>query len=175
MSVTSVLKVLAKPFVVLIHAAEWVPKIVTVIRDSETEAKILEPKLVATFHTVESLAKFVIGDGKQLLPALKVLLEDVRELASGGMVDPKKYIDVIAAVNSFVNQVHGIDTAQIVHLVDDLISEYHELGSEVKLTLDKLASDLKAESKPVTLPNTESTTGSATYQYLGIDAAAKSV
>jgi hypothetical protein len=128
------------------EVTEWVPKIVNVIRDSADGAAKLEPRLVATFQTVESLAKLAVDDGKELLPSLKTLLTDLKALGSGGMIDPTKYLDLVTAVNTFVGNVHHLDVAAFVDKVDDLIAEYDDLGVEVKSTLDKLASDLKADS-----------------------------
>lgn len=158
------LKTLVKPLVWLgkeiYNVVDWVPKIVAVIRDSADEAKKIEPKLVTTFQTVESLAKFALADGKVLLPSLKTLFEDLKDLGGAGMVNPANYLQLVNAVNAFIGQVHGLDTTQFVHLVDDLISEYDDLGAEVKATIDKIGADLKAD---------------ATYQYLGIDSGTKTV
>ena len=145
------LKIVAKPFVVIgqgiFKAFEWVPRIVDAIKDGSESVKVIEPKLIDTFNIVESIAQFAIADGKVLLPALKILLEDVKDLGGSGAVNPAKYLQLVNAVNNFIQQVHGLDYTKIVHLVDSLVAEYEDLGVEVKDALQKLGHDLSDEEK----------------------------
>lgn len=141
-----ILRGAAKPVVYVVHAAENLPKVITLVDDARTDATSVIPQTATLVGDVEAIVVTGGKDAAAFLAASKVVWGALAPaLASGGA---NIAVD-IAAVTEALEQIRPLlgdskDFSNIIPLFQKLFTDYGVFQASLKVELQQLETDAKA-------------------------------
>ncbi len=127
----------------LAKAAEWVPKLITIVDDVEADAGTILPEISTVIDDAGELVAAAVKDSGADLQATEALVAAIVTAAKADALNIADDEAVVAAFQTFIATVTKTSNySDVLTALSKLVADYDTLGASVKAALSKLESDV---------------------------------